>query len=543
MFNRRIPLAACLLLVLLLLASCSLNGRMTGKGDAGGIDGAPTELSVFALQEPGIELRTNDFTRYLERKFNVHFNWQMVSPDGAREKRQISLAGGDYPDAYMLTAYIDQFAQSDLLKYGKEGVLVPLNELIDNYAPNIKQAMAKQAELRAFSTAPDGNIYGLPAYSECFHCSYPNKMWVNMNWLDELGLDMPATTDDFKAMLEAFKRQDPNGNGIADEVPLSGSTENFGVRIIPFLMNGFIYHDDRNYLALNGDKVETVADKPEWKEGLAYISSLYKAGLIDPGAFIQNAEALKRLGDNADAPILGAVAGMHPAIFVSGRINDYAPIPPLAGPYAAYATYTAGGMQAGAKFAITNRASEEAQRKLIEIVDYMYTPEGQTTAQSGLEEIGWRKPKPGEQALGSGLKPLFTSLIPINETESSNSGWSGMAHLYMPREYRDSWVASSDIYAPDGYERRLYEATLLYEGHEPADIFPIWTIWLDPAEAAEAAILQANLKNYIEQSTLRFVTGDWDVEQDWGSYVAGLQGMQAQRYVEIMQRSYNRYKK
>ena len=66
-------------------------------------------------------------------------------------------------------------------------------------------------------------------------------------------------------------------------------------------MNGFIYDDDRTYLILNDGKVDTVANKPEWKEGLAYIKSLYDAGLIDPGAFTQNAEAYKKIGDNADA--------------------------------------------------------------------------------------------------------------------------------------------------------------------------------------------------------------------------------------------------
>ena len=61
----------------------------------------------------------------------------------------------------------------------------------------------------------------------------------------------------------------------ADEVPLSGSTEDFGVRIIPYLMNSFVYDDDRNYLTMNGGKVESAAITPEWKEGLTYIKSLY----------------------------------------------------------------------------------------------------------------------------------------------------------------------------------------------------------------------------------------------------------------------------
>lgn len=123
-------------------------------------------------------------------------------------------------------------------------------------------------------TAPDGNIYGLPQLVECYHCSYGNKMWVNTKWLKQLGLEVPKTTEEFQAMLEAFKTQDPNGNGLADEVPLSGSIEDYGVRPLSFLMNGFIYSDDCTYPILNDGKVDTVANKPEWKEGLAYIKGL-----------------------------------------------------------------------------------------------------------------------------------------------------------------------------------------------------------------------------------------------------------------------------
>ena len=55
----------------------------------------------------------------------------------------------------------------------------------------------------------DGNIYGLVAYTQCFHCSYPNKMWINTKWLKKLNLKMPKTTDDFKKVLEAFKTRTP----------------------------------------------------------------------------------------------------------------------------------------------------------------------------------------------------------------------------------------------------------------------------------------------------------------------------------------------
>ncbi|WP_407669841.1 type 2 periplasmic-binding domain-containing protein [Paenibacillus albus] len=513
----------------------------TGNAEA---SSEPVPVKVFTIQETGIDLPTNKFTAFVEDKFKMKINWELNPSDGAKEKRQISLASGDYPDAYMLPAYIDQFSQADVLKYGKQGVLMPLNDLIDQYAPNIKAALESDPEMKAFNTAPDGNIYGLVAYSQCFHCSYPNKMWLNTKWLDKLGLQMPKTTEDFKKVLEAFKTKDPNGNGKADEVPLSGSIEDFGVRVIPFLMNGFVYDDDRNYLNLNGGKVESAAIKPEWKEGLQYIKSLYDEKLIDPGAFTQNAEAFKKIGENADAQILGAGAGMHPAIFVNiDKGNkysaDYNPVPPLQGPHAQFATHDGGGVAPGAKFVITNKASKEAQIALIKLVDYMFTPEGQTNGASGMEGIDWEKAGPNDVALGEGVKAAFKP-IPAKEGDAPhNAGWSGVAHFYMPKAYRDSFVSATDIYDASGYERRLYNATLLYQGKEPKELFPAWSVWIDPSETDEASMLQTNIKNYIEQNALQFITGNKDLNKDWDAYVKGLNDLKLDRYLEILQKAYD----
>lgn len=172
------------------------------------------------------------------------------------------------------------FLADGLIEVRTAGVIIPLNDLIDEHAPHIKEVLENNDYYRAMNTAPDGNIYGLTGLNECFHCSYPNKMWINTKWLDQLGLAQPTTPEEFKAVLEAFKTQDPNGNGKADEVPLSGSVENFGVHVIPYLMNGFIYNDDRTYLIMKEGQVDTAANKPEWREALAYIKSLYDGGSL-----------------------------------------------------------------------------------------------------------------------------------------------------------------------------------------------------------------------------------------------------------------------
>ena len=75
-------------------------------------------------------------------------------------------------------------------------------------------------------TATDGHIYAFPwieelgAGKENIH-SIDTFPWINVEWLNNLGLDMPTNAEELKEVLLAFKNDDPNGNGQADEIPLS----------------------------------------------------------------------------------------------------------------------------------------------------------------------------------------------------------------------------------------------------------------------------------------------------------------------------------
>lgn len=539
---------ALLVVLSMLLVSCAGAVQAPAAAPQAGSQaaaGEPVKIRIFSPQSPDSDLETNSFTLEAQKMFNIAFTWETTTMDGnaAKEKRQISLASGDYPDLYMLIPWVDQFSQTDLLRYGQQGVILPLNDLIKQYGPNIQAALDKYPYFKAMATAPDGKIYGIPQLIECYHCSFPNKLWLNSKWLKKLGLTTPKTTEEFKAALEAFKTKDPNGNGKADEVPLSGSTEDYGVHVIPFLMNGFIYDDDRTYLIMQDGKVDIAANKPEWKEGLAYVKSLVDAGLIDQGAFTQNAEAFKKIGDNADTEILGAGAGMHPAIFVTTGDNapygaDFDAIPPLKGPHAEYATYNYPSAP-GATFVLTNKASEAAQIAAIKLVDYMFTQDGQLRAHFGEENKDWRRPKEGDVANEDTAKPIF-ALIPLGKDEKPrNSSWGAIAQYFQPKTFRDGWVQATDIYASNGYERRLQAATNLYNGKQPKDPFPHWAIWTDPAKADEMAMLRQNITDYVNQNALQFVTGAKSLDKDWDAYVKGLDQLNLKSYLELMQASYD----
>lgn len=504
----------------------------------------PVTIKVFIIQGSDTDFATNKFSLLLEEKFNVKFEWQIVPWEvtAVKEARNLSLASGDYPDLYIMNQDIDLFTQNELIKYGQQGVLLPLNDLIDEYAPNVKANIEKYPYYKANAVAPDGNIYGIPQLEECYHCSFQNKLWMNTKWLKQLGLETPKTTEELKVVLEAFKTQDPNGNGLADEVPLSGTTESWGFRTVPFLMNAFIYDDDRSHLLMVDGKVDMAANKPEWKEGLLYIKSLYDAGLIDPGAFTQDGTALTKIGNN-DPQILGASTAMGPWFTDladdSKYGDDYDAVAPLVGPNGAQYATSNPIKAGGASFVLTNKASKEVQIKAMQIVNYMASLEGFLNGRFGEKGKGWRDPEAGEIALDSSLEPLYASIASVPGEASRNDAWGNTANYNWPKEIFGAWVQDTDIYITTGFERRLWEATTQYDGHQPEEIYPYYAIWTDPADADEAALLELNIRNYIDQNTLQFITGSKDIEKEWQTYVEGLDQTGLKRYLEICQESYD----
>ncbi|GAT74452.1 extracellular solute-binding protein [Microbacterium hydrocarbonoxydans] len=505
-------------------------------------------LVAFGPQGDNGSLADNSFTQEVEKKFDIDFEWQTTTYDGsvAGEKRQVSLASGDYPDAYFLVPWVDAFSRSEILKYGQQGVLVPLEDLIDEHAPALKERFEEKPDWKQSVTAPDGHIYALTQWSECFHCSFPSKLWINSAWLDTLGLEQPTTTEELREVLLAFKNGDPNGNGQQDEVPLSGESTQ---PIVNYFLNAFTYVPYSNGatppLTRDGDEVQLAATTDDWREGLRYVTSLAEDGLLDTTAFTQNGDALKAIGDNASAEILGSAVSLHPYVFVSaespdGRDTHYDALAPVAGPDGTqYATWRSPVNPLG-MFALTNKSTEEERIKAIKLIDYLVTDEGDRRGAMGPEGEAWVPAEEGDVALDPELEPTFK---PLTYDETSNAAWRSMAQYWDSLEYRNAQVVPEDVYSPDGYERRLLIASQAYEPYRPDEsiLFPSEKLWPDPDTSAELADLQTNISNYITQAQAEFVTGQRDIDDDsaWQAYLDDLDGLGVARYLELQQALYD----
>lgn len=551
--SARTRIAAVAAATALLAAGCSSSSSGKDSAPAAKMDGDKVVISVLAPADADTKLDTNAITTLLSDKYKIKFQFQTTTYDGgpAKEKRQIAISSGDYPDLFLLIPWVDAFTKTDVQKLGQQGVAVPLEDLIKQYAPNIQKALDSNAALKAESTTPDGHIYALPQWSDCYHCTYHDKLWINSAWLKKLNLQMPKTTEDLRTVLKAFKTQDPNGNGKPDEIPMSTDAQDS--TLIPFLMNAFTqapYGGNNGMpalLSLNGDKVTTPVDQPPWHEGLKYINSLFKDGLIDPGSFTQNGEALQTIGNNPKAVQLGSAPVLWPGIFVQlgskdGRDKQYDPVPPLTGPEGKSYTGYNNPTSTGYTFMLTNKSSKEARIAAIKMLDYIYTDEGQTIVNAGPEGVGWVKPGANDIALDKTVKATWKPVT--GDTVPKNISWAALGQYNVTLALRNAQAVPADIYSEAGLERRLFEATKLYEPHvDKAQVFPDALVWVDPSAVSELGTLKTNLDSYVSQGMLAFITGTKNVDTDWDAFVKGLDGVGMKRYLEINQQAYDKYKK
>ena len=531
---------SCIALTLFLFAAAYAAAGAEGESAAAG-DG-PLVMSMFITlgeRQQSMAPGENRYTDYLQEKFDVSFDLTVVPGEARLEKQNLLLASGTYPDIF----FDGQFSPADQMKYGGQGVLIPINDLIANHGPDIEKAWELLPVLQKWMVTPDGNIYSIPAVEECYHCSVNQKHWINTTWLDKLGLDMPGTTDEYEAVLTAFRDDDPNGNGKQDEIPLTGAVNTWSADVQDFLMSAFIYTDGQRFLTADNGTIVFTPDKPEWRDGLRWINRLYTSGLIDSEAFTNSRDTLRALANRPDDLIVGAYAAGHALMGAQeeGIWQQYRVVPPLLGPGGVQLTAYRPYMPNFGRFAITNKASAAVQQRAMELANWFYTTEGTLEMGSGLrgpesEGFYWDWAGPDDRGL-DGEPAVYIKLPPPPMSEVTNYKWHTEFRFWHKALF-NSWAASQDIMTRLGYERFLVVESDKYIDHVPAEVVP-GSMYFSPEDAQLTAQLQVEIQTYVEQNTVAFITGQRDLDTEWDSYVRGFEGLRLAHYLEVMQKTYD----
>ncbi|WP_409341512.1 extracellular solute-binding protein [Paenibacillus sp. MBLB4367] len=241
----------------------------------GGSDAQSNSSSPSTKPKP--ELRTlqawmkDDYNTYpvgkmLEERTGYKVQYDMLPQENVQEKLNLLIASSEPYDTITtpgVSAYRALYSD-----YAKRGALVDLGPLIDKYGPNIKAAISQES----FDAAKiDGKIYAIPVKTLN---NVAGSLMIRQDWLDKLGLKMPATTDELVTVLKAFKEKDPGGNG-NQNIPFSIS----GSGSIELNLAG-AFGLSNTWNEVNG-KLVPIAYDPGYKEYLVFMNELFKQGLLD----------------------------------------------------------------------------------------------------------------------------------------------------------------------------------------------------------------------------------------------------------------------
>ncbi|MBE6884395.1 MAG: hypothetical protein E7487_07295 [Ruminococcaceae bacterium] len=210
-------------------------------------------------------------------KFNVDWTLESVIGEKFEETVNTRLAAGtDLPDAINY-----RFGDSRLLEIYNNGLIIGLNDLIEEYGPNIKHGMMEEIPyLTIANGTADGEILRVPdAVLNIQH--QVTVLNVRYDWIKQLGMEIPTTPEEFKAYLVACNDQDVNGTGNRDIIFLANYGNmnfslgtSFGVMNASSASSSWWYDDDMKlYNSMATDNM---------RDYVAYVADLYDEGLIFP---------------------------------------------------------------------------------------------------------------------------------------------------------------------------------------------------------------------------------------------------------------------
>lgn len=482
-----------------------------------------TKAAAISTQNPDEKV----IFQRINEKTNVKIDWTCYVEDQFIDKRNLALAKKNSLPDIIFNAEMNNV---DLLKYAKQGVIVPVEDYIDKYMPNLKKVLDENPEYRKLITAPDGHIYSFPwieqlgVGKEAIQ-AIGGMPYINKKWLDELGLEMPKTTEDLKNVLIAFRDKKPGGteNVIPMSCRVNGGNEDLG-----FILGAFGFGDDADHIMVdeNNKVVYATADEG-YKKGIKWLHELQEENLIDPEAYTQDYATYTAKGKNGQ---YGLFFGWDQASIVSNP-DDYVPLPALEGPdgivNAVRQSGSAdGGFQTGRCVITSACVNTELAAKWI---DLMYDP-----IQSVQNNWGTY----GEEGKSNvfELKDDGT----LNHLEITGESPYDVRCQQMvagPLAVLNSYYGKYTTCPPDAVERmesvKSYVDTMKYDM-----VYP--NVFMSQEDAEAVARYETDIKQYAEQKKADWILNG-GVDEQWDEYIQKLNDLGLEKYLEIKQKYLDAY--
>lgn len=538
-------LLAAALLGALVLSSCGGNGTSSTADSSANTQSASSAQSDS--QDPG-ELSTDEkitvtwyqqnntsnvftsmgdqecFQLYAEHA-NVEIEWQHPA-DGSDANEQLNLiiASNQLPDVILWNW---KGMPGGISKYISEKVILPLNDYMQ-YAPNYQAAMDQYPDVAKVIPLDDGTI---PAFYQMDpdprRTTYAGII-MRTDWLETLDLPIPVTLEEWHDTFKAFKEQDPNGNGVADEIPWTESKDSLLSSFMPAfgIMQGMYINQETGKVDYGPYNAEA------FKEFLTTMNSWYQEGLIDPEFATNDSKMLtSKIVGNLGGATYGYVGGGVGTYTKSARVdNPTFSIKGIPGPQAAdgktYMVANDALMKIGGGAAITTQCKNP--ERVAAMIDYGYSEEGQTLLNYGVE---------GESfTIVDGQETFVDSIMNPSE---------GLSRVQAVIPYAQPIYGFAKVMDYDA------QAQIQYEIEEQNESIENWvtcdtSLMIHPnmtfttEESSEYSLIYNEIKTYVDEMTLKYILGTESLDS-FDQFIQNLQNMNVERMIEIYQGAYDRF--
>lgn len=314
---------ACTAFALVGAMSMALAG--CGKSNASGeVDANGNPIINVTVQYDGTgrkKIDTNPWIKDLEKDCGCTIKWTVVQQDAWAQQKAGMLASGEVPQVA-----IRAFNPDDTLKYPYfEEISQHLDKL-----PNVEAFFKEHPEARRMVADLDGKF---SVISAGFPMGQNSQHWmINKTWLDKLGLQMPTTWDELEKVLIAFKTQDPNGNGKADEIPFNLNaigTGGYGwwTPMLALNSTGSVTQAQggpwQNGITIKDGKVSSWMTSDNLRQVIEWYSKLFSEQLIPNDALTNDVDELP---GTAEAPTVGLAFTYQKAAFGTWK-DQYVSMP------------------------------------------------------------------------------------------------------------------------------------------------------------------------------------------------------------------------
>lgn len=470
------------------------------------------------------------FQEYAE-KTNIEFDFITPPMNDFQTNLNLAFASGDLPDI-IFGAGSNNLTRAMEIDLGSQGVLLPLEDLIEEYAPNLSKILEENPDIRKNITAPDGHIYSLPVISAGYTAIWPwGPLWYNGEWLDALGVEeLPTTVDEFFDLMVRFRDEDPNGNGIQDEIPI---TDGNGLEYMRTWLLPAFGMTDRGIEEFDG-VVKYTPMMENYRAYLEFMNKLWEEEILDHELYSQSDEQKKSKGQNNQ---VGLFQDWF-SYFTTGQTEEGAINDPMFLPLTSEWSEEriapgSSKMNTGA-FAITS--SNPNPEASIRWADYFYSEEGYIFANQGPEGALWEYDTNDE---GEQVR-VYTEDVDKSNLEDERgkvTPWYGIAapgrDIPTPNILLDA-NNESDTRFGDFIISETEEKITPYAKVS----FP--PVYLTVEESNEISIIATDLETYVEQMEARFITGVEPLE-NWDTFVETMESMGVQTLVDVYQQAFDRW--